>query len=377
MTRYLLPFVGLGMLVFAVVHVVNARPPRHVVPPPEPPAQTTFAHTVGAVGLVEASSENIAISTPVSGLVISVHVTAGDRVRVGDRLFSLDTRDLEAELVVRRSTLEVARQRLAQLLARPRPEEVPAAEAKLREAEAALGDAETQRRLIEGVTDRRAIREEDLNRRRYAAEAARARRDEAQAALQLLTAGAWRPDVETARAEVKLAEAQVQRIQTDIDRLTVKAPVTGAILQSNVRPGEYAQSGPLAAPLMLVGTVDHLHVRVDVDEQDAWRIKPSAPATAAVRGNARLTTPIHFVRYEPYVVPKRALSGATSERVDTRVLQVIYRLDKARFPLYVGQQLDVFLGGHQPGASLPAADGTPGGVAPATADRAGGHGPRS
>ena len=125
-------------------------------------------------------------------------------------------------------------------------------------------------------------------------------------------------------------------------------------------PAEYAQSGPLAAPLMLVGTVDHLHVRVDIDEQDAWRIKPNAPATAAVRGNARLTTPIHFVRYEPYVVPKRALSGATSERVDTRVLQVIYRLDEARFPLYVGQQLDVFLGGHQPGASLPAADGTPG-----------------
>jgi hypothetical protein len=128
---------------------------------------------------------------------------------------------------------------------------------------------------------------------------------------------------------------------------------------------------------MLVGSVDHLHVRVDIDEQDAWRIRTDAPATAAVRGNARLTTPIRFVRFEPYVVPKRALSGATSERVDTRVLQVIYRLDKTSFPLYVGQQLDVFLEGHQPSATLPAGDGTPGGVAPASGERTAGGGSRS
>jgi HlyD family secretion protein len=121
---------------------------------------------------------------------------------------------------------------------------------------------------------------------------------------------------------------------------------------------------------MLLGRVDPLHVRVDVDEADAWRVRPERPATAAVRGNGRLTVPIHFVRFEPYVVPKRALSGATTERTDTRVLQVIYRLERASFPLYVGQQLDVFLGGT---AGAPAAlDHPVGGIAPApptTAER--------
>jgi HlyD family secretion protein len=377
MTKYVLPLVAVATMAFAVVHVVNARVPRQVLPPLEPPAQTTFTHTVAAAGLVEASSENIAISTPVAGLVTTVHARAGDRVRAGDRLFSLDDRDLRAELVVRQATLEVARQRLAHLVAQPRPEEVPPAEAKLREAEAALSDAEMQLQLIERVTDRRAIREEDLNRRRFAVDSARARRDTARTALNLVKAGAWTPEIETARAEVRLAEAQVQRIRTDIDRLTVRAPVAGAILQANVRPGEYAQSGPLATPLMLLGSVDRLHVRADIDEQDAWRIKTDAPAMAAVRGNARLTVPIRFVRFEPYVVPKRALSGATSERVDTRVLQVIYRLDNAAFPLYVGQQLDVFLEGYQPGGTIPIGDGTPGGVAPATAERRQRPGPTS
>jgi multidrug efflux pump subunit AcrA (membrane-fusion protein) len=368
-TRFVLPLVGIGMLAFAIVHVVNARTSRAILPPPEPPAHTTFPHTVGAVGLVEASSENIAISTPVSGLVTTVYVRAGDRVRASDRLFTLDDRDLQAELMVRRAMLEVARQRLGRLVAQPRAEEVPPAEAKLREAEAVLGDAEMQLQLIERVTDRRAIRQEDLHRRRFAVEAARARRDEARAALNLLNAGAWRPEVETARAEVKQAETQVQRVQADIERLTINAPVMGAVLQSNVRPGEYAQSGPLATPLMLLGSVDQLNIRIDVDEQDAWRVKPDALARAAVRGNAGLSVPIHFVRFEPYVIPKRALSGATTERVDTRVLQVIYRLDRAKFPLYVGQQLDVFIEGYEPGAAAPLADGSPGGVAPATVTR--------
>jgi len=148
----------------------------------------------------------------------------------------------------------------------------------------------------------------------------------------------------------------------------VRAPVAGAVLQSNVRPGEYAPSGPLATPLMLLGRVDPLHVRVDVDEADAWRVRPDKPAMAAVRGNGRLTVPLHFVRTEPYVVPKRALSGATTERTDTRVLQVIYRLEKASFPLFVGQQLDVFLGGVEPGAPV-TAESAVGGIAPATAER--------
>jgi multidrug resistance efflux pump len=368
MRRVVIPLVAVLMLAFAVVHVVRARTPRDFLPPPEPPASSTFTEAVGAVGLVEASSENIALSTPVPGLVTAVLVKAGDRVTAGQALFALDDRDLQAELGVRRATIEVARQRLARLQAQPRAEDIPPLEAKLHETEAALGDALMQLRLIESVTDRRAIREEDLNRRRFAVQAARARHDEAQTALDLLKAGAWQPDVETAKAEVKAAETQVTRIETDIARLTVRAPVAGAVLQSNVRPGEYAPAGPMATPLMLLGRVDPLHVRVDVDEADAWRIRPERPATAAVRGNGRLTVPMHFVRFEPYVVPKRALSGATTERTDTRVLQVIYRLDQAPFRLYVGQQVDVFLGGTA-GATPATADSPVGGIMPVTAKR--------
>ena len=92
---------------------------------------------------------------------------------------------------------------------------------------------------------------------------------------------------------------------------------------------------------MVLGNVEPLHVRVDIDEHEAWRVRPEAPAVAFVRGNRDLQTPVQFVRFEPYVVPKKSLTGDSTERVDTRVLQVLYRFNRGDLPVYVGQQMDV------------------------------------
>jgi multidrug resistance efflux pump len=295
------------------------------------------------VGLVEPSSENISISTAVPGLVISVHVKAGDHVAKGSALFSLDDRDLRAELALRQSNLVVARVRLERLEQAPRPEEIPEAEAKVREAEAALADAQNQKRLIESVSDKRAIREEDVLRRREAANAAAARLEEAKASLALLKAGTWVQDLQVARVEVSNAEFQVQRVEADLSRLTMRAPIDGKILQLNIRVGEYAQAGQLSKPLLIMGDVGELHLRADIDENDAWRVEPGCPAEATERGNSGRRASLEFVRFEPYVVPKKSLTGDSTERVDTRVLQAIFRFTEKNVPFYVGQQMDVFI----------------------------------
>lgn len=343
MKRVVLPLLALAALIFGGVSVWKWRSVKTATTPPSPPPAAAFQHTVGAVGLVEPSLENIAISTPVAGLVMRVYVKAGDRVKAGQKLFSLDDRDLRAELEVRRTALEVANRKLAKLEESPRAEEIPPAEARVREAEAALADAAVQQRLIESVTDRRAIREEDLQRRRLAAKAAAARLDEANAALSLLKSGSWEPEKNIARAEIEREKANFKRLETDIERLTVCAPIAGEILQLNVRVGEYAQSGPLAKPLIVMGDTSVLHVRTDVDENEASRVSPSAPAEAAERGNSSLKVQLEFVRFEPYVVPKKSLTGDSTERVDTRVLQVLYRFKDTNIPFRVGQQMDVFI----------------------------------
>lgn len=199
-----------------------------------------------------------------------------------------------------------------------------------------------QVRLIESVTDKRAVRDEDVQRRRLAYKAAQARLAEAEAQLAVLKAGAWEPDIAVAKSEVSQAEAQLRLVETNIERLLTRAPIDGVILQNKVRLGQYAQFGQVSEPLMVLGGGKHIHIRACVDENESWRV-PNTQTTAYVRGHTAQKYSLEFVRFEPYVIPKKSLTGDTTERVDTRVLQVIYRVKDQHAPLYVGEQMDVYI----------------------------------
>jgi multidrug efflux pump subunit AcrA (membrane-fusion protein) len=341
--KYVLPFLAVTGVAFALWTVVTSSQPIPAAPPVTQPAQAPFASFVAGAGILEASTENIAIGTPVSGVVTDIFVAVGQAVTAGDPLFKLDDRNLQAELAVRQTALSQAKEKLTRLRSMPRPEELPEAAARVKESEASLADAQNQLALAESVRDKRAISEDQILRRRYAVQVAEARLAQARAQLTLLKAGSWKPDIEVAKAEVAAAEAQVKATETDIGRLTIRALVPGQVLQVNIRLGEFAQAGMLQTPLMMLGNVDRLHVRVDIDENDAWRVHSDAAAVAYVRGNREIKTLLQYVRTEPYIVPKRSLTGDTTERVDTRVLQILYSFDRGDLPVYVGQQMDVFI----------------------------------
>ena len=141
MLKYGIPVFAAMVLALAAGAVIKSKPVHARVQPPSAPPAASFAGKIGAVGLVEASSENIAISLPVPGLVTAVFVKAGDPVVRGQKLFTLDDRDLRAELVLRRTFLEVAQAKLARLRSLPRPEDIPPAEARVREAKELVADA--------------------------------------------------------------------------------------------------------------------------------------------------------------------------------------------------------------------------------------------
>ncbi len=339
----LIPLLAIVGVIFGVVTVIkNSKPPPVALPVVEP-ARAPFPSFVAGSGLIEASSQNIAIGNPVAGTIAAVRVAVGDSVKKGDVLFELDSRDLRAQLGVAEANLAASESQVKRLKTQPRPEEVPPAEAKVAAARAALSDAESQLAMWEKVPDKRALSEDQLSQRRFAVEAARARLADAEAQLTLLKAGAWAPDVAVAEAQAASARAAVDSVKTELDRRMVRAPVDGQVLQVNVRPGEFAPAGVTQTPLMLFGTVTPLHVRVDVDEHEAYRVKAGAKAMAFLRGRKEINTELKFVRFEPYVVPKRSLTGESTERVDTRVLQVIYAFDRGAMPVYVGQQMDVYV----------------------------------
>ena len=304
--RYLTFLLAIAGVVSITFLIRGAQAEQKTMPPPPTaPPEKPYPSTVAASGILEAMSENVEIGVPQPGIVTEVNVKVSDLIKVGDPLFKLDDRELQAQLLNQR----------ASLLVNQATRDVKAA---------TLTKVQDMLTRLQAVTDQRAISQDDVRNR----------------SNDVLVAKA---EVAAAAAQVQAAEAQVKSTELLLERLTVRSPQKGSILQVNIRAGEYASTQPKAPPVML-GNLDTLQVRADVDEQSAVRIRKGQAGKAFVKGDAQTAIPLTFVRIEPFVIPKTSLTGASTERVDTRVLQVIYSLQRPKDkPLYVGQQVDVYI----------------------------------
>ncbi len=343
MNKAVIPALALGSLAYAVYATGVMRPKSISEPPLAAPPEAGYAHNVAAVGLIEPASELIAIAPRVPGWIQTVHIAAGQSVKAGDPLFMLDGTDLKAELALREQAVRVAQAKLARLRASPRPEDVPIARAAVDEAKAKLEDAKVKLSIIDALVDRRAASDEDRSQRRQAVARETADVAARQAELDRLLAGAWKEDIAVAESELAMAVASVARVQADLDRLTTRAPIDAVVLRLTARAGQYAPAGLLEEPLATLGSPGALHIRADFNEQDVPRVGVTSQAVAMLRGDAAAKIPLEFVRIEPLVTPKRALSGYAQERVDTRVMQIIFRIADPAAKVMVGQQVDVFM----------------------------------
>jgi len=298
---FYLAIVGLVAGVFMIKRLRFQPPPP---PPLAEPARSPYANSLAATGIIEAARENVRIGAIKAGLVQKVFVQVGSDVKAGDPLLEMDGREASARL-------ETARAQLTVLAATLAMEKVQ------------LADMTDQFERVARLVKDKVSSEEELKRKEFALQTSQAR-------------------VAKVEADIKAAQSLVKSAETDLDILTVRAPRDGVILQVNARAGEYENLAP-SEPMMILGDVNTLQVRADVDEQNAWMAQPNQRAVAFLKGDTRNPLPLRFVRIEPFVIPKRSLTGDSAERVDTRVLQIIFQLDRPRTPLYVGQRVDVFI----------------------------------
>jgi HlyD family secretion protein len=302
MRKFWLPLIALvgALLGLAIAFWSTQRPPTAPIlfPPPTPP----YEHFIYGSGLIEASSQNISIGTPFNEIITKIFVVEGDFVKQGDILFTLDLRAFEADLAVALANLGLA--------------------------QADFEDKKTQFSFYVRLTDKRAVSEAAYQAAQFA--------------------------MLEAAENVKVAEANVLTAQVNIDRSIIRSPIDAKILQVNLHVGEIAPISPFTVSqaewqtlaygsMLLLGDVNPLQVRIDIDEVEAWRYQPGSRATAFVRGNSHINFPLTFRRVEPYVVPKSSFTGETVERVDTRVLQVLYTFDKGDLPVFTGLVLDVYI----------------------------------
>jgi HlyD family secretion protein len=345
---YVLPLIALAFLLFEVVNVIYARrtmPPT--VPFIEPPSRPRGLRAIAGAGLVEARRENIPIGAPLAGVVVEVFVKRGQPVKKGDPLFRLDDRDLRAQLGVQVANLAAAEAQLERLIVAPQVGDIPTSEAAVEEARAHLNDAELAYRRSGALFERRAEAAGDRDKHRYTYLAKKATLTRQAADLRRLKA-TWEKDKQVARATVAQAQSQVEGMKVNIERLTVRALVDGEVLQVHVRPGQLAALN-WNEPLIILGDIQRRHVRVNIDEQDLPYFSTCSRAVATLKGRPQVRFPLTFFDVEPYVIPKQSLTGATVERVDTRVLQVLFELpEPPPIPLYIGQQMDVYIEAAKP-----------------------------
>ncbi|MEI8320830.1 MAG: efflux RND transporter periplasmic adaptor subunit [Alphaproteobacteria bacterium] len=280
------------------------RPP--VAQPIMAPAFAPYDNYIAASGIIEAYGSNTDIGTFGSGVVNKIIVNQGDFVQKGDPLFILDQRQAQADLEIKKAALRLAK-------------------SSLNQTQVDLKNKKHLYNLIQKVQNKGAVSQEDIITRRD----------------NMLLAEAA---VQVAESSIKSAEADLKSSELNLELLTVRAPADGEVLQVNINEGEFVtDSNTLSTPPVLFGGVSKYQIRIEIDENDAWKFKPGARATAYLRGNTSRKIPVEYDHFEPYVVPKSQLTGSPQEKIDVRVLQVVYTYDPKDFASYIGQQLDVYI----------------------------------
>lgn len=282
-------FMILG-IIMTIGYVIKISQPVVKPKPIAPPLETSFPESVAGTGIIEAYGENINLAPYTDGKVENIYVKVGQRVRKGTPILKIDSVEDENELRVLSTEAD--------------------------EIKVNLEDAKLQLSDLQSIPDERAINKQDLKRKKA--------------------------NVNLLKAQLQNAKAKMGQLQSRIRRTVLIAPSNGEILKINVKRGEYIYA-TAPEPAILMGRTDKLQVRVDIDEVNASKVHPNMKGEIVMKGNNSLKIPIKYVKTEPYITPKKDLSGSNDERVDIRVLQLIYEFTPPKFPVYVGQQVNVFL----------------------------------
>jgi HlyD family secretion protein len=356
-SRNLILLAAAGLLLAIVVAFLLNRPTKPQ-PPAFQPSANPYAQAIYAEGIVESaqgSGENINVLPEVSGPVVAIFASEGETVRAGQPLFAIDSSVQRATTEQAQLQAQAALAALNELKAEPRRETLAVAQAQYDQARAQwLQLAHVAQKTQQSAQlDPRSVSKEALDSAVDAADAAQQAMVVAQRQLQLTRAGAWSYDIQNQQAQYEALTHAYQAGDALLTKYVVKAPTDGTILAMNAAKGDYVS--PQGAydsytqanqPAAVLGPGSGaLAVRCYVDEILLSHLPKGGniKAEMIVRGSG-VHVPLRFVRIQPYVSPKIELSDERQERVDLRVLPVIFnfRADPG-LKLYPGMLVDVYI----------------------------------
>lgn len=353
---FALSFVGLLAGVWVAYLAAVVQP---VLPPAFSPPTNPYPSGIYAEGIVESdqpTGENINVYPEVSGTVKQIPVTEGQEVKQGTVLLVLDDSIQRATTEQLQSQAEAASTLLDELKAQPRKETLDVAEAQVVSAQATLKTAqdELDKQQAAYSLNPKSISKDALDSAANAVATATANLEVARKQRDLTKAGAWIFDIDNQERTYNALTKSFASASALLAKYTLRAPRDGVVLTINPTVGSFVSAQGAydtytqgMDPVLILGSPHaHLNVRCYVDEILVPKLPDPAKMKAqmSVRGS-NVKIPLQYVRMQPAVSPKIELSNQRQERVDVRVLPVIFRVEKpADVNLYPGLLVDVYIG---------------------------------
>ena len=289
-----------------------------------------------APGRVEPPSGIVKVASPAIGIVTKVLVKVNDTVFAGEPLILLNDDEIQARYAAAEAQAGMRR--------RLRDEQAVTGKAlERRRAEDAVAEQETAVFDAQVGVDRAAVQWRASGGPVAALTSARAALVRAQDELakrkdQLR--GIEAPLLTPNEAQTTSARGDLALARVNLEKLKIRAPIDGTVLQININPGELAAPSALQ-PLLSIANLSMLNVRAELDERDIAEIKVGQAASvraAAFPGKEFAGT---VTSIAPLVEPSRLSARGSNNRADVDAVEVVVKLAQPG-PLTAGMKVDVY-----------------------------------
>jgi HlyD family secretion protein len=274
---------------------------------------------VAGPGVIEPRGGEIRVATRESGTLVRVFVAEGDLVTRGQPLFELDAEAERAALATAEAEVRVSREEVTRSKSGAKSDDLEAMVAEAAAAEARVRLSETQVQRSEELHRAEAVTREEVDRVRAQLEIDRESKRAMDSRLKAARVGKPQ-DVLVQERRLEVAIARRVEAEARLERRTVRAPLSGTVLQLRFREGDFygAEQGTLA----LLADTSKLIARIDIDERDVALLARGAAASVVVPSEPTRARPGTVLRVGQRMGRKNVRTDDPVERIDTKILEV-------------------------------------------------------
>ncbi|MBV7275595.1 efflux RND transporter periplasmic adaptor subunit [Clostridium sp. PL3] len=189
------------------------------------------------------TNENVNISPKITDKVTETYVDVGSKVKKGDLLIKLDSKELQAQVTKAEAAVNTAQANLVKIHSSARPEQIYQAQAAVDGAKAKYENSKTTYERNQKLFDTGAISKSQLEELQTSLVEAEASYNSSKASLDLLNKGETQESINIAESQVKEAQAALDIAKNQLENAVIISPISGVVTEKTINTGELAAAG--------------------------------------------------------------------------------------------------------------------------------------